>query len=570
MNPSMLAVSVILLMTAVPQRQIQSAASIEGMVVRAGTNEPIQGATIELTGIAPRTVEGSSKVSAGEISVSVLETETDGRVLSFTTTTDSDGRFMLRNLPPASGYHLIAIRQPDYLPAQYGQRIPATPGLPIDVADGQQLRDVRIQMTPGGSISGRVVDAFGQGVARVGVELRRPWYLEGWRLIADWQETISRVRGVGKTNRAAFSQTNERGEFRFSGLAPAHYYVRTTSTNDDDAPRIHLHAGADIQDVRLSLPQLYPRHVRGRVVRSETVVDSATISLVRRGAIPLYQRAISGSALSRGGTFDLVVGEPGEYFLIVTDRGRQGVRLGRKVIRVGDLDVDAGPIELAPAFDIAGTVAIEDKTGTAAKTGLSVSLSLYSLVPGIPTIRPVPLTVPEGRFTVRGVTTGHFRIEISPISTVPPTVLLPAILENAYVKSVRLGRTDVLNSGLHLESSVDAPMEVVISMHGAAVRGRVIDESRKPAVNAMVVLVPDNERRSRGDLYKSVSSDDSGAFQIRGIPPGEYKIFAWERVEHGAWQDPEFMKIYEDRGSRVRVAEDGQYTVDATRIPAWN
>ncbi len=572
MNPPILALSMVLLLLANPQQRQTQPASIEGTVVRAGTSEPIPGATVELTGIAPRIVEGSSRFSPGQISVSVLETGTDGRVLSFTATTDRNGKFTLRNLPPATGYQLVAIRQPNYLPAQYGQRVPAVPGLPITLTDGEQLRDVRIEMTPSAVISGRVVDALGQGVGKVGVELRRPWYLEGWRLIADWQETISRVRGVGKTNRAGYTQTNERGEFRFEGLAPAHYYVRTPLTQDAEAPLIHLHAGANIQDVSLRIPQLYPRHVRGVVTYSgtATLVTSATISLVRRGAVPLYQRAITVSAASRGGIFDLIVGEPGEYVLLATDRANRGAALGRKVIRVGDMDVDAGQIEMVPAFDVTGTVVMEDRTGGAFKTAGPISVSLYSLVPGTPPIEPVTPAAPAGTFTLRRVTPGDFRVEVWPILTVPPSVLLPASLQNAYVKSVRLGRTDVLSNGLHLESRGDSPLEVVISMHGGSLQGRVVDESRKPAINSIVVLVPDNARRSRGDLYKSVSSDDSGTFQIRGIAPGEYKVFSWERVEAGAWQDPEFLKLYEDRGTRVRITEDGRHTADATRIPAWN
>src|SRR5262249_12908237 len=158
----------------------------------------------------------------GVIIVNVQETQSNGRVLSFTTTTDRDGRFSIRNIPPTTGYQLIAIRSPEYVPAQYGQRVPAVPGRPLDLADGQQLHDIRIEMTAGATISGWVVDGAGQPLRNATVELRRPWYLEGWRLLGEWRETLQRVQGVGKTNRAAAVQTNARGEFQFTGLLPAH------------------------------------------------------------------------------------------------------------------------------------------------------------------------------------------------------------------------------------------------------------------------------------------------------------------------------------------------------------
>jgi len=570
-TPGFVISATLLLVIAQQQRQSQLPASIEGIVVRAGTNEPLPGATVELTGIAPRMVEGSSSSAPGTVSVSVQETGTDGRVLSFTATTDRIGKFSIRNVPPTTGYQLIAIHQPGYVPAQYGQRIPAVPGQSITLASGQQLTDIRIEMTPSATISGRVVDVAGLGVRNIAVELRRPWYLEGWRLLADWQETISRVQGVGKTNRAAVAQTDARGEFHFEGLPPAHYYVRTFSTSDAEAPLIHLHAGENIQDVKLLARPLQPRHVRGAVVRSGTgmLVPSATIAIVKRDANPLYQRGVSTS-VSRGGVFDLEVREPGDYFVIATERGRQGGSFGRKAIRVGDFDTDAGTIEMVPAFDIAGTVVTEDRTGAALTSEVPILLNLYPLAPGNPPLADVSLTPSKGTFIVRGITPGDFRVEISPILRVPPSSLVPSSLENAYVKSIRLGRTDVLNGGLHFESAVAASMEVVISMHGGTVEGRVVNQSGKPVSNAKVVVVPDIARRQRGDLYKSGSSDDSGRFRLRGLPPGDYKLFAWERAEDGAWHDPEFIKLYENRGVPVRVTEDGRQTADATLIPAWN
>jgi hypothetical protein len=499
--------------------------------------------------------------------VSVLETGTDGRVLSFTAITDRSGRFAIRNVPPTTGYQLIAIRQPDYVPAQYGQRIPAVPGQPIDLANGEQRRDIRIEMTPGASISGRLVDAAGQSIPHAVIELRRPWYLEGWRLIADWQETLSRVRGVGLTNRAGVTETNDRGEFRFSGLPPAHYYVRIDPTNDATATRIDLHAAENIQNVKIVSPPLVLRHVRGTVVRSGTgtIVESATLSLVRRDAVPLYQKAVGFSAVARNGVFDVMAREPGDYFLLATERSSRSLSHGRKAIRIGDFDVNNVRIEIEPAFNISGSVVTEGGTGS-----VPMAVSLIPLSAGTPSVSPAELRIPEGTFTLRGVTAGDFRVEIHPILKVPSSSLVPASLQSAYVKSITLGRTDVLNDGLHLESAVDTPLRVVISTRGGAVEGRVLNAAGKAAINARVVLVPDAPRRQRGDLYRSATSDDSGRFQLRGLPPGNYKLFAWERVESDAWQDPDFIKLYENRGKPVRIADDGRVTADAILIPAWN
>jgi hypothetical protein len=41
------------------------------------------------------------------------------------------------------------------------------------------------------------------------------------------------------------------------------------------------------------------------------------------------------------------------------------------------------------------------------------------------------------------------------------------------------------------------------------------------------------------------------------VPPGDYKLFAWETVKQGAYQDATFMERFEDRGHAVRVEKGG-------------
>ena len=44
------------------------------------------------------------------------------------------------------------------------------------------------------------------------------------------------------------------------------------------------------------------------------------------------------------------------------------------------------------------------------------------------------------------------------------------------------------------------------------------------------MLIPDIQRERR-DLYVRATTDKDGRFSIRGIPPGNYKVFAWENIE---------------------------------------
>src|SRR5712692_9455274 len=91
----------------------------------------------------------------------------------------------------------------------------------------------------------------------------------------------------------------------------------------------------------------------------------------------------------------------------------------------------------------------------------------------------------------------------------------------------------------------------LLSSNGGQVEGMVLNAVRQPATGAAVVLAPDAPRRAQPQLYKEVSTDQYGRFVIKGIAPGGYKLFAWEDVESGAYQDPEFLIVPQEWRGRV-------------------
>ncbi|MGD0301711.1 MAG: hypothetical protein ABSE86_31935, partial [Bryobacteraceae bacterium] len=68
--------------------------------------------------------------------------------------------------------------------------------------------------------------------------------------------------------------------------------------------------------------------------------------------------------------------------------------------------------------------------------------------------------------------------------------------------------------------------------------------------------------------YKTTDTDQNGHFVIKGLAPGEYKIYAWEDLEQGAEQDPDFMKPHESDGEKVSIKERAHETVQLKLIPA--
>jgi len=136
------------------------------------------------------------------------------------------------------------------------------------------------------------------------------------------------------------------------------------------------------------------------------------------------------------------------------------------------------------------------------------------------------------------------------------------------LKAVRSAGEDVLESGLQVtREEPPGPLEAVISPGGGRIEGLVSKED-KSFTGATVVLVPGADLRKQSRLYKSSTIDQKGQFSIRGIAPGDYKLFAWDNVTEGAYQDPEFLRPYEERGKPVHVDEGSRLNQQLELIPS--
>jgi hypothetical protein len=146
------------------------------------------------------------------------------------------------------------------------------------------------------------------------------------------------------------------------------------------------------------------------------------------------------------------------------------------------------------------------------------------------------------------------------------TVNVTSLPDNLYVKAIRLGNLDVLTQGLSIHSGGD-PLAILLSASAAQVDGTVNDASDQPAAGVTVVAVPNGKRRDYPFFYKVATTDDTGHFALTGLAPGEYKLFAWEDVEAGAWQDPNFLQPFENSARALSVGETGHETVQLKSIP---
>ena len=508
--------------------------AIEGVVVKAATAEPLKKATVMLR-------------------------KSEGRDPGKYASTDASGRFEIKDLDP--GRYYLHVHRNGYVDVEYGQSTPNGPGTILALAPSQRVRDVTFHLIPAAAIAGHVYDEDGEPVAEAEVQALRYEYEKGQRTLVP----------------AGFAQTNDLGEYRLFGLPPGQYYVGASyspgrvglpgseggytstyypgTTDPSRATPLALRAGEDFPGVEISLQPTRGVTIRGRVfntLREQSVVRANVYILPRGAGATLLTIENQAYVENPQGAFELRGVSPGSY-IIVASTHEDGKRYtAREPLEVGSTDIEGITLVIGPGTELKGRVRVERKPDWS-WSELDVVLSPRD---DVPTGWSRASVKPDGTFVLTNVADGAYRIRLG---TLP---------EDFYLKAARLEGEEVLESGLTLSrKQPSGSLELVVSPSGGRLDGVVLKEQR-PFNAATVVLVPEPAKRGQEQLYKVTTTDQYGRFRLRGVAPGEYKLFGWETVEQGAWWNPDFLRANEDRGQSVHVEEGSRQDVQLALIPA--
>lgn len=390
--------------------------------------------------------------------------------------------------------------------------------------------------------------------------------------------------------------------FGFPGVVPLYY---PGTTDPASAALIELRPGTDYPGVDMRLVDTPTVTVRGRVVAGAGVdVWNATVRLARRATVGVGNPSFGMASVDDDGVFEIVGVVPGSYDLTAV----QLVVASDRVVRLGDDDGDGEPaVALAIEGLITALGAARGRDGellgglggsAGAEAGGEALFARMPIEIGFADVDGVTLTLApgydlQGRFLDDGadLDLSAARVELQgrrvaygiPVpparqgedqtftfENLPPSayiVRVNGLPENAYVVEARLGSTDVLNGGLDLISEPSGRLDIRVAATGGRLDVAVVDAAGDPADGRRVVLIPNPPRRQRFDLYRAAVSDDSGVVRFTGVAPGDYKVFAWERVDTDAWQDADFIRIYENQGATVRVEPLGFESATVRVIP---
>jgi hypothetical protein len=256
--------------------------------------------------------------------------------------------------------------------------------------------------------------------------------------------------------------------------------------------------------------------------------------------------------VNQDGTYQIQNVVPGSYNLTAIQQGQNQILSARTRLEVGYGNVENINLVLTPGIDITGKISIEDS-----KTPQQFQMNRIriQLTPSedLPVGNAQTQVQDDGTFVLSSVAAMNYRITVSGLS-------------NGYVISGRYGTTDAFSDLLQVETDRANSLLVQIGFSPGTVTGTVEDSRSQPFPAATCVLVPAS--RGRVDLYKSVSSDQTGRFNFANVAPGDYKLVAWEDVPSGAYLDPAFFKQYEAQAQSITVTRGSSASAEIKVIAA--
>jgi hypothetical protein len=597
-------------------------ATIEGTVVRSSTGEPVSHAQITIVRNAPAPVgpgqpnpaatqpapaagqrgaapqpgaQGQPNANAAQAAVASIAP----------VFTDDQGKFQITDLDPGT-YRLFAARN-GFARMEYGQKLINRPGTVLNLTAGQSMKDVAFRLTPAGTVTGRIVDELGEPLPGLTVQILRSTYDQNGK------RTLQPV---------STAKTNDLGEYRVYFVPPGRYfvaalaaapsfdailaaaanpggggansnevvapgYVQTYFPNTTDYTRavpIEVVPGSEINAIHFTMVRQQRYHVKGRVVDVTTgqPPQGAQLTLSPRNSAVAQNPldSILGAAgggnnyNSADGTFDVRDIAPGSYWLQTLAVGTPpagtnqtpatavAAAIGSIMTAIQPLDVSGADVEnltipVGGGITIPGRIQTEGTLPPAfSYDRLALSLNPTNGVVSFGSLMQIARPASDGAFSLEKVSAGEYRFAIQGL---PPAM---------YVKSARFDQTDVLASGFTLSDKSPGALQVIVSANAGQIDGNVLDKDSKPVKGIPTVLIPDRNR-DRRDVYKIVQTDQNGHFNMVGVTPGDYKLFAWEDIEPFSYFDPDVLKQFEDQGKSIHISESAkELPVEVRLIPA--
>ncbi len=499
-----------------PSAEIPAGKSVlTGRVVNSKSKEPIKKARVTLN---------------GPVSLSAV--------------TDGSGSFTFRALP-AGGY-MVSASHDDYYVDQSGLNVVQQ----VNVGEGEEKHDAEVDLVPGASIRGRVLDEDELPVPRCAVTALR----------------FDRMRGRKQLLGNNSANTDDQGRYHLQNLQSGRHILRAQCHNTVPAPHgfmkrndllipvegyapvysagsqqapdaagIPITAGDALEGIDFHVQRVPVFVVRGTVSGVDpSLAANVQVMLVPGDAQAGDEGVIPAARDDNRGRFIFQHVPAGTYELSAVAFNADRVYHGRQALTVGKAQITEFDLKMTPGSALAGTLEIDDPN----QHFENMQVSLQPVDAGYRGPIPIATLAADGSFEFKSILPGHFMLNPLPVG---------------FVKALTLAGRDVSPRDFEIGEGA-GPMHITSGSKMAQVE---VDVSPPPAAGQIIsgLLIEDDGPSGMAER-NSMTVGPNAHLSFQGISPGKYHVLvtatanAWNMVNH-----PEVLKSLSSRTVSVEVAE---------------
>jgi len=425
--------------------------AVAGRVVDQDTGVPIEGAFVLSENDAPT-------------QILPIDLARHGRGLG-AVVTDHQGRFELAHL--SAGTHILRASAPAH---------GATWSSPLELADGERIDDVALELGPGAVLHGRVTRDDG----------------------TPWKNAFVVASLIGYTfarpcMTSATTSANEDGSFELTGLPPGIFVVLNTSEAElGRSPRIRSIPVAQGQRVRVDLGDA----LGTRVVGTLTDADGDPVVAHDIALIPLDdERMFHSARTAEDGSYELQGLPPGTY------AGYFSREMATDMTLLGPVEVPAVP-ELRHDFQLRRTRLGGRVTADGAPLSQAVVI-LERIGANARQFVGTNITDEHGRYSFTGVAPGEYDV-------------------STFATTGSFGEERI--EGLFLLDSEELDEIDFELLPGGSLLVRVTDRANAPIKGAHLSFTDERGRQVLFNLDER--TDARGHFTVAGLSPGLWTVLA--------------------------------------------
>ncbi len=547
---------------------VMIAAAIAGVTARQAGPQTSPTGTARIYG---RVVDATAGARVRAATVTLASPGTGGWVA----TTDDEGRFDFRGLPP--GRFTIRVAKGAFVTTTFP--LFARDSVGPELKDGQQLDRGDLRLPRGGVIAGRVADEHGDAAIAAGVQ--------AWRV--DYTFPGSRRLVTG-----GFAETNDLGDFRLYGLRPGTYYVSASfrlmqlsvseagvpatqflgaargvvptfypgSTISSNAQTIEVRAGEEAT-VGIRLQSASLARLNGRVVDARGQPAGNTLVMLNAagadGALFFSANVVETNAQ---GQFTISNVPPGDYRVDVLGKER--------LEAIGKTGSTRRAPDASPSESASQPITVNgDVDDLLIRTGLGFEMRGRILVDGAPAqasvlekllVDAMPLLAGQSISSQLLMASGSARFDGT--FAVPGlagwwVVRLRGLAPGLSLQSVMANGLDVTDAGVEISQDIEG-VDVAITTKPTRVTGTVTDANGTPTRDYAVIVFSEDSRHWTRLLTRHVVSANPGAdgrFIVTALPAGRYFAAAVAELERGQWASPEHLEQLRARATSFSLSD---------------